>query len=241
MSPHRYKRDPEKVRQACAVGEDGSVTALKPTKIIIPEQFVENGLAEIGAQVKVAGIFAHIVDDEYYAVFLGITMLTMEPTAITTVKFDDTSYLELAFDPGARIVTTREVVMDKMLCYRVYDEMISKGHMPWYLSYDDRVSLLFTADALSGMPLLSNHAMLELNAAAISRDPKNINSYYRHAVKSYADMEAHPPTTVALMSVSYGTTNTVSRLMGSYFEQGTDSALANPSTKVENIERLLRS
>lgn len=241
MTTHRYKRDPEKVRQACAVGADGSVTALKPTKIMIPERFVENGLAVIGAQNQIAGVFAHIVDDTYYAVFLGVAMVTVEPTAISTVKYDDDSYLELAFDPGSRVIVSQEVVMDKMLSYRLYDEMISKGRMPWYMGYDDRVRLLYTADALSGMPLLSNHAMLELNAAAISRDPANVNTYYRHAVKSYADMEAHPPSTIPLMSVSHGTTNTVSRLMGSYFEQGLDSALANPSTKVENIERLLRS
>lgn len=241
MHASQFTRDPEKVRQACAVGDDGSVVALKPSKIYIPERFVEKQLAVIGAQNHIVGVFAHVVDDKYYAVFLGVAMVAVEPTAISTVKFDDDSYLELSFDPGARILVSQEVVKDKILTYRIYDEMISKGHMPWYLGYDDRIQLLYTADALSGMGMLSNHAMLELNAAAISRDPANINTYYRHAVKSYADMEAHPPSTIPLMSVSYGTTNTVSRLMGSYFEQGVNSALVNPSTKVENIERLLRS
>jgi hypothetical protein len=241
MDARQFKRDPEKVRQACAVGADGSVVALKHSKIYIPERFVEKQLAVIGAQNYIVGIFAHVVEDEFYAVFLGAAMIHVEPTSVATVKFGEDSYLELSFDPGARIIVTQEVIQDRILTYRIYDETISKGHVPWYLDYDDRIMLLFTADRLAGVRMLNNHAMLELNAAATSRDPANINRYYRHAVTSYDDVANHPPTTIPLMSVSYGTTNTVSRIMGSYWEQGIASALVNPSTKVENIERLLRS
>lgn len=241
MDARHLKRDPDKVRAACTVGQDGSVVALKPTKIYFPERFIEKQLATIGAQNYVVGLFAHVVEDQYYAVFLGAAMVHVEPTSIATVKFGDDSYLEMSFDPGARILTSQETVQDRLLTYRMYDEVISKGHAPWYLNYDDCIRLLYTADSLAGVGMLRNHAMLELNAAAICRDPKNINRYYRHAVQSYDDVAAHQPTIIPLMSVSYGTTNTVSRIMGSYLEQGIASSLVNPSTKVENIERLLRT
>lgn len=236
-----YIRDPEKVRAACKEGNDGSIIALKPSKIVVPERFVEKQLLVIGADTYVLGCFAQIVDDKYYAVFLGVAMFHTEPTSIATVKYNGDAYLEMSYDKGARILVSQEVLQDNILAYRVYDEMISKGHMPWYLGYDDRVKLLFTANKLAGMELLSNHAMLELNAAAVSRDPSNINQYYRHVVKDYEDLIKRPPLGIPLMSVSYGTTNTVSRIMGSYFQQGLDSSLVNPSTQVENIEQLLRA
>jgi hypothetical protein len=241
MDTTHFVRDPERVRKACREANDGSVVAVKPTKIVIPERFIEKQLAEIGAETYIVGIWAQVVEDKYFAVFLGTAMFHVEPTSIATVKYDGDSYLELSFDPGARILVSQEVVQDRLITYRIYDEVISKGHMPWYLGYDDRIRLLFTADKLAGVGMLSNHAMLELNAAAISRDPDNIARYYRHFVQDFKDLEQHPPLTIPLMSVSYGTTNTTSRLLGSYFEQGLNSSLVNPSTQVENIERLLRA
>jgi hypothetical protein len=241
MSAIPFVRDAAKVKAACKEGSDGSIIALKPLSMYLPERFVEKQLAIVGADTYVIGIFALVVDDKYFAVFLGTAMFHVEPTTIATVKFNGDSYLELSFDPGARVLVSQEVVQDKLITYRIYDEIISKGHVPWYLGYDDRIELLFTANKLAGMEMLSNHAMLELNAAAISRDPSNINRYYRHMVESYKDLVTKPPISIPLMSVSYGTTNTTSRILGSYFEQGLNSSLVNPSTQVENIERLLRS
>lgn len=241
MESIKYIRDAAKVRAACKVGADGSVIAMKPSKLIIPARFVEKQLAVIGINTYIVGIFAHVVEDQYYAVYTGVAMYHVAPTSITTVKYQGDSYLELNFEVGAKILVSQEVLMDRMLTYRIYDDIISKGHVPWYLGYDDVIKLLFTSDRLAGVNMLANHAMLELNAAAISRDPKQIGRYYRHVLKSYDDLVKDPPTYIPLMSVTYGTTNTTSRILGSYFEPGLYSALANPSTKVENIERLLRA
>lgn len=241
MNTIPYIRDAEKVRAACKEGDDGSIIALKPSKIVVPERFIEKQLLVIGADTYVIGCFAHVVEDKYYAVFLGVAMFHTEPTTIATVKYNNDTYVEMSYDKGARILVSQEVVQDNILAYRLNDEMVAKGHVPWYLGYDDRLKLLFTSNRLAGMDLLSNHTMLELTAAAISRNPANINEYYRHMVTSYDDLLKMPPLAIPLMSVSYGTTNTVSKIMGSYFQQGLDSALVNPSTHVENIEQLLRA
>lgn len=240
MDFRQFRRDPAKVQAACKEGNDGSVIALKKTVIYVPERYVEKQLAVIGAQTFIVGVFAQVVDDAY-AVFLGAAMVQVEPTSIATVKFGDETYLELSFDPGARVIVTQEVVQDKILTYRMYDEFISKGHAPWFLSYDDKIQVLFTSDELAGVKLMENHAMLELNAAATCRDPADINRYYRHGITDFHYVDTKAPINIPLMSVAYGTTNTVSRLMGSYWDQGVDSALVNPSSEVENIERLLRS
>ena len=241
LNIHALKRDVAKVKASYREGNDGSIIALKPTKIIFPERFLEKNLAEIGLRSYVAGCYAQVVDDTDYAVVLAVAMLEVKPSSIATIKIDGDSYIEMSFEPGDTILVQQEAIQDKFMAFHMYNELISKGHMPWYMHYDDRIKLLFTANQLAGMELISNHGVLELNVAAISRDPKNINQFYRHAVESYAQADKDIPISISLMSVSYGTTNAVSRLMGAYWEQGLNSELANPSTQVENVERLLRT
>jgi hypothetical protein len=241
LNTHALKRDVARVKASYKQGNDGSIIATKPTKLIFPERFLEKSLAEIGVRSYVAGCFAHVVEDEVYAVVLAVAMIEVKPSSIATIKIEGDSYIEMSFEPGDRLIVQQEAIQDKFMAFHMYNEIISKGHVPWYLHYDDRIKLLFTANKLAGMDLLSNHGVLELNAAAISRDPKDINRFYRHAVESYAQADKDTPISISLMSVSYGTTNATSRLMGAYWEQGLNSELANPSTQVENVERLLRT
>lgn len=234
-------RNAKAVKAACKEGNDGSIVTTRKATIVIPERFLDKQLATIGRHLYVVGVFAHVVDDKYYANFLAPTMVELGQANVSTVKFDETSYLEFSYDPGQLLLKTQECVMDKLIVYRIYDEVYSKGHVPWYLNYDDKIKLLFASDRVAGSNIMSNHAMLELNAAATTRDPKDIATFFRQVVKSYEEVEHAHPIHIPLMSVTHGTTNAVSRLMGSYWDQGITAELVNPSTKVENIERLLRS
>jgi hypothetical protein len=240
MDPRSFKRDAAFVRKACHKGDDGSIIALKPTVIYLPERFLEKSLAEPGSHMRIYGLFAHCVGDRY-AVYNGCCMVQVEPTTVTTIKLDQHAYLRLQFEVGARVLVASEVIQDRGLPYRIYEEILSTGHVPWYVNYDDKLKLLHTANRLANLNMLGSHAVLELNAAATSRDPKDIARYYRHTIQDYSDLEARPPTHIPLMSVTLSATNTNSRLMGSYFDQGMTSALAYPSTEVENVERLLRT
>ena len=49
-----------------------------------------------------------------------------------------------------------------------------------------------------------------------------------------------PSVILPLKSIAYGLSNTTSRLMGNYLNDGMNSALVNPSTQNESIEDLLR-
>ena len=239
MDIRSLKRDADYVRKATAEGDDGSVIALKPSKIYFPERFLERQMATVADTTTVVGIFAHVVDDRY-SVFIANARVRLAPDAIATVKIDGDSYLELSFDAGSVILTTQEVVQDQIITYLIYNEMLAGGHYPWYLNYDDRMMLLYTSRRLAGVNLTSSHAMLELVVAATSRDPRDVSKYYRHTVDSYSDLTTRPPRAIKFMSVSLGTTNTTSRIMGAHFEQGLNSALVFPSTKVEKLEELLR-
>lgn len=240
MDSSVFVRKADKVKAALAEQPDGSVLAVKDIKIYIPERFSQKGLATIASEIYIIGIFAIVVDDKYYGVSTANAMMHVKPTLISTVKFDDTTYLELYFEAGSTVIANTELVKNASLVFRIFDEIIAKGHNPWYLSMEDRAKLFQSADYHAGVGLSRQHAILEMIAAACARDSKNLTRYYRHSVQHPDDVVTNPATTIPLRSITYGTTNTTSKLLGSYFDQGMNSALVNPTTKVENIEDILR-
>lgn len=233
-------RDAVKVREDLIRQSDGSVITRSGCVIHIPERFLEKGLATLGENVSTIGILAICVANKYYATSTLNAMMRLSPTRISTVRVNEVSYLEFAFDPGAIVFVETQVVKIDTIIYRIFDEIIAKGRVPWYLGYNDLAKLFETADKFAGVGLSRSHAILEMIAAAICRAPKDRTLYYRQIVKSQEDLTRTPPVTIPLRSISYGATNTTSKLMGSYWADGMASALVNPSDKVEKIEELLR-
>lgn len=236
----RWKREPEQAHKALTVLKDGSIMTTRGCKIYVPERFVEKQLAVIGAETYIVGIFAIVVDDKYYGVSTTNAMMRVTPTTISTVKFDQDSYLELTFDPGSVVFATNLLIKSDTLVYYIFDEFIAKGRIPWYIGYEDLATLFESADRHAGVSLGANHSILEMFAAAVARNGQNRSKYYRHSIESQEDPVKRPPAFIPLRSITYGATNTTSKLMGSYWNDGLTSALVNPSEKQERIEELLR-
>lgn len=241
MDRSQWKRNPGKVHEALAPQSNGTVLARKDIKVYIPSRFVEKQLATIGAEVYTLAIFAMVVDDKYLAVSTTNAKLRLSPTAIATVKFDGQSYLELSFPAGSVVIPDTNVLRQDTLPYLIFDEFIAKGKIPWYLEYDDVAKLFDTAQSHAGLKFDRVHSVLEMFAAAITRSAKNRSQYYRHAIAGKSDAELPDYAFVAFRSITFGASNTTSRLMGSYFGEGLTSALVNPSETNEAIEDLLRS
>lgn len=240
MDYSKWKRDPNKVKSILSVQSDGSVVTSKSCVIYIPKQFEEKQLANISADVYIVGIFAMVVDNEYFSISLTNAMMGISPTSISTVKFDEDSYLEFYFAPGSVVFTNIKLIRDDSLVYKIFDQIVAKGHVPWYLGYEDMAKLFSSADKFAGVDFNKSHSILEMFAAAIARDTKDRSQYYRHSVKSAVAAAREPPTFIPLRSIVLGTTNTTSKLLGSYWDDGLTSALVNPSEKTEKIEELLR-
>lgn len=240
MDRSQWIRDPGKVHAALADQADGSLVARKDVKIYIPGRFVEKELADIGAEVNTLGVFAIVVDDKYYAVSTVNAKMRLAPASVKTVKVDDETYLELDFPSGTVVVADTLLLCDNTLVFRIFDEIIARGRVPFYLDYEDLGKLFDTAEfhALVGFDRV--HSVLEMFAAVISRDPTDRTKYYRHIYKERQGKPITEPTFIAFRSITYGATNTTARLMGSYFDEGLASALNNPSKSNEAIEDMLR-
>jgi len=229
-------RSPKEVLKAVrSVGLE--VVAVKPVDIIVPERYAEKGLMDVGETVTMLGVYA-LVHERHYAVSLLNARITVKPTSISTIKINQVSHLKLSFEPGASVIVTREVLTESDLVFEIFNEFVTKGKCPWFMGYDDMARLFETAAEYGDMKRLADlHAITAMIIAAISRNKRTMTQYYRHAIQDNPESER---ATISLKNITFGATNTVTRLNGSYWGDGLVSALVNPSDEVEKIEELLR-
>ena len=241
MDVNNLIRDPQLVQSYVQELPDSSLVALKPVKIYIPTRFSERGLAEVGIDTYIVGIYAMVVEDRYFAVSLVNAMIRIEPSSTLKIKIKGDEYYEFSFDAGQVIMTSVNLVKTDILVYKVYDEIISKGRVPWYLGYDELGHLFDTAKHHAGANIGTDVEVTELIVSMISRNKKDRTQYYRTVIQSIEELKTNPPVYIPLRSVQYAATNTTNKLAGSYFSLGIVSALVSPADRTERIEELLRT
>jgi hypothetical protein len=80
-----------------------------------------------------------------------------------------------------------------------------------------------------------NHSIIEIIYSHLSRDINDINVQYRHTDMTN-DFQLIP-----LRSVADATTNTASKITGSYLGDALNNAIINPSQEKYPLETILRS
>lgn len=238
MDIGQLKRDPSVIHKDLTTLKDNRIVTDKGCRIYIPEKYQDNRLVTVGVETYILGYFAIVIGNSY-GVSLAPARLRIEPDNIQTVKIEDESYLEFTFEPNSTVIANADVVQDNQLLYSIYNEFISKGHVPWYITYQDLGELFGLSKYYTGTKLGANPVIFELITATITRNPENLKQQYRHILKSPKDLKTEPKV-VKLNSVTYGATNTTTKLIGAYWDEGVTSALVHPSTKEEPIEEILR-
>jgi len=239
MDVSKLIRNAEKVHAGLRRLPDNRLITLTGCKIYCPVRFSERNLVSIGADTYIVGIYA-IVCGEYYGVSMVNAMIRITPDYRNIVNVDGDDYYEFVFEPGSTVFATLSLVKTDVLTYRIYDEIISKGNVPWYLGYLELAKIFDTAKYHAGANIGTEHEVTELLVSMISRDPNDRTRYYRQAVKTKQDLKEIKPAFIPLKSVTYSATNTTNKLAGSHFTEGVVSALVSPSEREERIESLLR-
>lgn len=234
------KRDAAKIEAAIKITPDGRHIALKPITCYFPRRWENAKLATLGEPNRVVGLFVIVTEDGYYAPLSHLARLEMVPTSTILVDIDDSDYVGFFFESGATIIETDELLVDDKIPFLVYDEFFAKGNVPPYMTGEDLAKLETSAATAAGLDLSGTNVPLEIMASAMARDSKNIRTYFRHTIKDAQEAQTKKPEFVALSNVLVGPTNTIARVMGSYFDDGLMSALTHPTERVEGIESLLR-
>ena len=238
MSMETLVRDAGKVLATLTTRNDASVVTSKGCQVYFPTRFADRFLAEVGLSNSCVGLFVIVVDN-YYALVIVNAMVALNPSSTKTITFKDTEYFEMSFNAGAVVIESLELVQNNDILYRLYDELFSKGKIPWYVGYEDLANLYDTAKEFAGANVGENPEVIQLLTSLVSRNVNNRLQYYRSVVNTRKDLIDNPPAFVPLKSVMYSATNTVNKLVGSYFSEGVVSSLLYPTTRVEPLERIL--
>lgn len=234
------QRNPKAVLASLVTLPDGRVVTKTGCKIHLPCRFAERGLANIGVDNYIVGLYAIIVGDAQYAISMVNAMLNIDPTETVRVKINQDDYFEFIFPAGSTVLKSTSIVKTDSLVSKIYDEVFSKGNVPWYFTYDDLAFIFDTSKEYAGANIGTNNEVTELIASIVARNSKDKTKYYRSTVKSAADVKTNPPAYISLRDVTFAPTNTTNRMGGSYMSTGIIAALNNPSDRTERIESLLR-
>lgn len=240
MKASDFIRDASRVNAVLKKTDNNELVCTRPMKVHIPARFPERDLAVIESEISFVGICAMIVDDRYYGVSKINAFMRTEPALINSVSVNDVDYIEFSYDAGARVVANLNLVKVDNLLYRIYDEFIAKGRVPWYMGYQDMGGLFETSVYHAGASVGANPAVMEMIIAAICRSPADVKQYYRQYLQSMEQLATDPPSVIPLRAVSYGATNAIAKLMGPYFDENVTSTLISPGERVERVEKLLR-
>lgn len=240
MDVSKLVRDADKVKSHLHEMPDGRLVAKKPCKIYIPVRFSEVQLAEIGIETYITGIYAMTVEDKFYAVSLVNAMIRIEPTSMMKVDVEGDEYYEFSFQAGATITPSVMLVKNDTLTYRIFDEIFSKGRVPWYLGLIEMCSIFDSARYHAGANVGTRPEVIELIVSMIARNPDDRHQGFRELLKTQADLARLKPAVIPLKSVTYAATNTINKFAGSHFNEGLISALVTPAERVERVESIVR-
>lgn len=235
-----FVRDAGRVNQHLHLMEDGTTVTDVPCKIHVPQRFQNKDLAILGSEVFIIGFYAIIMEDQYYGVDNTIAMMQIRPSSTKKVTIQGTDYIEFSFEAGDVVFVNRHLVVSGALTYYLYDELVAKGNIPWYMSYYDMAKMFETAEEHAGVKL-GTRAIIELIISTTARDKDDLTRLYRHILNRHEDVITNPPKVIPFRSVVWNTSDTTSRLNGAYFSDAINTAVVNPSESVELIEEILRT
>lgn len=240
MDLKTLRRDKTKVRNILVKMSDGSVVAKEGCNIYIPQRYVNKGLAGIGERVWSVGTFVIAADNGCYCTMLLPIAIVMQPTEIKQIKMDDVHYYDCRFEPGSIIMENVLVEQTDNYIGDLFGEYVIGANLPHGFNLLDLIKVFSLAGKYAKFKVGSNHQVFETVVNIMARDKDDLNKQYRYRFNSIDDLYTSPPWIVGLRNAAITSTNTSAKLVGSYFDDGTVSALINPATRLEGVEEVLR-
>lgn len=235
MDISKLKRNPTKV-QGTLIEKNNQLITKTGCKIVIPATYTSKGLAVISSEVSVLGIFAIIIDGDFYSVSRSTSMMTLMPTQIDTEVIADAEHLVFTFTPGSVVIKNTMLVKNKKLVNNVMDYFVDYGHSPWFISYIDHAELFANAKYFNDIKLGQSQAVLDVITAHVSRNPKKFEEYYRHSIKDSADIYKQP-TFIATRDIANNTTSNLARINGSELQRALKASLLSQPERAEPLEQ----
>lgn len=219
---------------------DLPVLCKKPMQVIFPQRYVDRSMAYLGSETSFTGIFATICDG-FYSVTKACAMVPSDPVSTRTINWLGREYVELSYDAGATYMKNRVLVKHDQLVYRIYDEFFNKGNVPWFMDYDDMAHIFDTANKHGGTSITDAKEVTHFIVSLIARKRGDLVTYFRTTIENREELKTMQPAFIAMINAAYAPTNTLNRISGSYFDEGTVASIVYPTDRVEKLEASYRA
>jgi len=233
----KFKRDKKTISSLIKI-TDKNYIAKDDLFIIFPKKYIELHLGEIDNTVIILGVLAVFNKDLKYSVINLPSMLTITPDSIEEVELGNDTYYKLSILKGNALIDTRNVVVDSDVGYNIFNVLLVKGEIPWYIEYLDLIKIFENIPEYTGNKITGYMSVVKIMIAISARSKKDPSVPYRMVLKNSEDtQDIH---WVGLNNIYYTYNSTASKVFGSYMKAGMISAIVNPekrATKLENIVR----
>jgi hypothetical protein len=238
MSP--YAKPLKPISSVAAYFEDrpdgSKIFTGQSLEIRIPQKFSGHGMLTIGdGNITTLGVFDMIIDDTYHVALNLLGSITCNPSDIGSFTYDGIDYATAMFKHGDVFMTATRILQDKHVVYVLWTEWVSGGNIAYWIEYKHLLAVFEHVKELTGDGIGVGRSVFEAIIAHLARDEDDVRIAYR-----LTDM-TKPMRWTALKSISTATSNTSSKLIGSYFkDDGLTSALRYESDQHQPFENLLR-
>lgn len=233
MNLKQLKRRPSLIHEVWVDKDDRIITKKKCT-ILVPYNYLEYKMVQVGRKNQVLTVCMVVVGEEYFVLNGGVWMW-ITPDRTRQIKTDDGEYMAFDFEAGAIVCPDTLTVKDSDLTYAMDKYFYGYGRIPCFLNYDDVGNLFTYHNEYGGLRISANNIPFEIVSSVMAHDAKDKFLFYREG-----SMDKRP-LFVPFKSVMFNTTNTVSKLLGNYLDDGFTSALLSPTDKEEPIETILKA
>lgn len=240
MDKTKLVRDKAYIINVLQKTPDKTTRVKEECRIYIPAMYVDKGLASIGTDTYIVGIFP-IVCNGKFSTMICNAMVRIDPALTNRLTIDDEHYIEFVFPKDSIMFSSNNVVRINTLTYKIFEYYHSSAYVPWFVTYNQMSRLYASAKDYADANIGANHETDELLASVIARNPNNRRQYFRQYTDFDDNLTEHQPVYISMRNVAYSATNTMSKMSGARFTDGTVSALVSPTTRIEPMERLLRT
>lgn len=234
LNPDRLKRNPEAIKKCFKVVGDTTIVT-KNIKVIYPDRYNTIGLAILGSTVRLISIYAILDEDGNYAIANNPIFVELTPSNVSEVSVGNSINKVLHFEESSTFTENNSLVIDDRFLYDIFNDFYINGNIPWFMNYEDVISVLANTSKFAGSSLGDNPLSMEIISAVLARDAKDKTKFYRQTEMT------KDPIFVGLMNIYFTFDNTVGKIAGSYMSQGITSAIVNKEKETTKIERILRA
>tara|TARA_Y100001956_G_scaffold9851_1_gene8642 strand:- start:4686 stop:5405 length:720 start_codon:yes stop_codon:yes gene_type:complete len=205
--------------------------------IIFPADYTAKSLAFITGEVTVLGCWCITTDGKTYGVSSATAMMRMIPDDIQLVEINGEDFYQLRFEPGSVVIQNRFLPCDKKIVYNVMSYFYDYGKAPFYMNVIDHAELLSETKRWNDLAVFKDQITHDIYSAQLQRSLKDTGSFYRHTIKSPADL-LKSAQYIPLRDGPANKTSRLAKIADTELHRGIRSALQDDPIRPEPLEQL---